>query len=807
MSQLVNTAIDANDNHHSGIENSLTFAETVSPNFNASITNGRLNDLQHFIPDQSHGHYRQSPPVSLLGQGDGHDRNLRDSRKEQADLISANGLPMQFDADDGFPELDTHIALDVDLGDEDWYAQDVGTSNSPFLPNYNIASEVPQQPSSVLRDQMAVKMSEPIPTAQMTMEASMGYETRTGMVPEPLKNAFGITAEAVDADKSQVLSDTSEICTIPSSQASKATSPTDVEVPSTTSGRPSKRFLPDVPQTRYREDLRPKISIPTDLLPEDYARQCIVAAYSSRLNPYSLHPQEYALLRDHISHLQVTTYLNIRNGILRLWTRNPLILVTRAEAAGCAKDHRWIDVALLAHNWLIRNGYINFGCLELPEPKIDPKLGAAAIGGKRRKTIVVVGAGMSGLGCARQLEGLFAQYAERWQMNGEEPPKVIVLEGRKRIGGRIYSHELKIKGKPIPFRRTAEMGAQIVTGFEHGNPLNFIVRGQLALPYHGLKDNSVLYDLDGTLVNKVQDVRAEKLFNDILERASVYRHKPVPPKTVEGDKELIDFARDPSGDGGKSISIIEDAAASLPLQGSGAESTRGGDIGLIPAGMDNLAGKANPAFENPCRISAASTARSMGWRLRGNCRNGQNLNLDPAVRSSAQPTLGPIMDEALKQYGDLVELNSQDMRLMNWHYANLEYANAVNVKELSLSGWDQDIGNEFEGEHSEIIGGYLQVPRGIMQFPTKLDVRRGKIVQSIIYTADSDAEPGAKITCADGEVIEADMVVATIPLGVLKSGAVRFEPSLPDWKIGAIQRLGFGTLNKVLPPWHFCYSC
>src|SRR5437667_3899478 len=101
MSQLVNTAIDMNSSPHSNLENSLTFAETVSPNLNASITNGKPNDLHHFIPYKSHSHFQQSPSCSLLGQGDGQDRSLH---KEQADFILADDLPVHFDADDGFPE-------------------------------------------------------------------------------------------------------------------------------------------------------------------------------------------------------------------------------------------------------------------------------------------------------------------------------------------------------------------------------------------------------------------------------------------------------------------------------------------------------------------------------------------------------------------------------------------------------------------------------------------------------------------------------------------------------------------------------
>jgi hypothetical protein len=46
--------------------------------------------------------------------------------------------------------------------------------------------------------------------------------------------------------------------------------------------------------------------------------------------------------------------------------------------------------------------------------------------------------------------------------------------------------------------------------------------------------------------------------------------------------------------------------------------------------------------------------------------------------------------------------------------------------------------------------------------------------------------------------MDADAVVVTLPLGVLKAGMVRFDPPLPPRKQSAIDRLGFGALNKVL---------
>jgi len=156
------------------------------------------------------------------------------------------------------------------------------------------------------------------------------------------------------------------------------------------------------------------------------------------------------------------------------------------------------------------------------------------------------------------------------------------------------------------------------------------------------------------------------------------------------------------------------------------------------------------------------------------------------------------MDEIIVRSRQQLPLSAQEMRLLHWHYANLEYGNAVNVDQLSLGGWDQDQGNEFEGRHSEIKGGYSQLSRALFKHPTTLDVRLGKAVRDVRYTPNSIGQsPSATIHCEDGEVFQADHIVSTIPLGVLKEQRVAFDPPLPAWKSEAMQRLGFGVLNKV----------
>jgi monoamine oxidase len=102
-----------------------------------------------------------------------------------------------------------------------------------------------------------------------------------------------------------------------------------------------------------------------------------------------------------------------------------------------------------------------------------------------------------------------------------------------------------------------------------------------------------------------------------------------------------------------------------------------------------------------------------------------------------------------------------------------------------------------------IVGGYGQFAKGLASNPTVLDIRYNQCVDKISYsqiqnrrTPELD-EPPVTITCSNAQTFQADAVVFTASLGVLKSSNVTFEPELPEQKRSAISRLGFGLLNKV----------
>jgi len=90
-----------------------------------------------------------------------------------------------------------------------------------------------------------------------------------------------------------------------------------------------------------------------------------------------------------------------------------------------------------------------------------------------------------------------------------------------------------------------------------------------------------------------------------------------------------------------------------------------------------------------------------------------------------------------------------------------------------------------------IANGFDKMVRGLSSY---LEVLTEREVSEIEHTKD-----GVRVHVrGGGEGIEADAVLVSVPLGVLKAKSIAFNPPLPPWKRQAIERLGFGPIEKVV---------
>ncbi|KAH0503175.1 Lysine-specific histone demethylase 1A, partial [Microtus ochrogaster] len=122
----------------------------------------------------------------------------------------------------------------------------------------------------------------------------------------------------------------------------------------------------------------------------------------------------------------------------------------------------------------------------------------------------------------------------------------------------------------------------------------------------------------------------------------------------------------------------------------------------------------------------------------------------------------------------------------------------VKSKHRDLTALCKDDDFEFTGSHLTVRNGYSCVPVALAE---GLDIKLNTAVRQVRYTA-SGCEVIAVNTRSTSQtfIYKCDAVLCTLPLGVLKQQppAVQFVPPLPEWKTSAVQRMGFGNLNKVV---------
>ncbi|KAL4433102.1 hypothetical protein ABPG77_006529 [Micractinium sp. CCAP 211/92] len=168
---------------------------------------------------------------------------------------------------------------------------------------------------------------------------------------------------------------------------------------------------------------------------------------------------------------------------------------------------------------------------------------------------------------------------------------------------------------------------------------------------------------------------------------------------------------------------------------------------------------------------------------------------EAAVAAGAELVVQPAAEAAEGAEGSApLPIGPDQRRLLHWHWANLEYGCSARLEEISAPCWNQDEdAGGFGGAHCMVVGGYDQVFKA-------LAATLGDCIRMGTPVVEIRDEPGSPVVVVtgSGEELRCDAVIVTAPLGVLKAGAIRFVPELPGWKQEAVNRLGFGDLNKVV---------
>ncbi|CAM6030844.1 unnamed protein product [Sphagnum balticum] len=282
-------------------------------------------------------------------------------------------------------------------------------------------------------------------------------------------------------------------------------------------------------------------------------------------------------------------------------------------------------------------------------------------------TVVVIGAGFGGLAAARFLQN--------------SNFKVVVLESRDRIGGRVLTdHSF---GFPV------DMGASWLHGVCKDNPLATVI-AKLHLPlYRTCEEKSVLYD---------HDLESYALFD-------MEGHQ-VPQALVVEVGEVFEC-------------LLEETK------------------------------KIRQEYPNDMSVSKA-------------------------------------MDMVLERRPELRQ-EGMAHKVLQWYLCRMEGWFATDADNISVQSWDEE--DLLQGGHGLMVQGYQPV---IISLSEGLDIRLNHRVTKVNRRLH-----GVRVTTENGKTFDADAVIVTVPLGVLKANVLQFEPRLPNWKEAAIADMGIGNENKI----------
>ena len=419
------------------------------------------------------------------------------------------------------------------------------------------------------------------------------------------------------------------------------------------------------------------------------------AAFQSRVPNDKMTQVEAACFPDFVTPLaSQKLFVQLRNRILQLWLENPKQQLVASDCLGRLTPPWDSDKQLVTriHAFLERHGYINFGIYK----RVAPPAPAGPTKGK----VMVIGAGIAGLTAAQQLKSF-----------GME---VVVVEARDRVGGRIATFR---KGPYI-----ADLGAMVVTGLG-GNPITVLSK-QVNMELSKISQKCPLYESNGNTVPKDKDEMVEREFNRLLEATSYLSHQ-------------LDFNYCNS----QPVSLGECIEWVIKLQEKNVKEKQMKYYKDIIAVQENL--KTNQASLISVKDKIAEIHREY--------KELEDVNPRDVTQEFAYRTKLRDLQESTKEFDKLVKeekeledkleelegnppsdvyLSSRDRQIIDWHFANLEFANATPLNNLSLKHWDQDDGFAFTGSHLTVRNGYSCVPVALSE---GLDIKLNTAVRQIRY--------------------------------------------------------------------------
>lgn len=391
------------------------------------------------------------------------------------------------------------------------------------------------------------------------------------------------------------------------------------------------------------------------------------------------------------------------------------------------------------------------------------------------RKILIIGSGISGLAAARELK--------------HRGYDVLVVEARGRVGGRLKGEPLLLKDG----KHDVDLGGALIHGIED-NPV-YKVTTQMGVPLHEVSDYCLLLNENGWPFDPKEDEKLSTLYNECLDEA--FRRVEEDKTSKENFGVLFDRVCRERG--------VKNTHPLLKWHQANLELPTGADFHQLGYTWND---------DEAYGFEGAHAAVEPSWNyIMSELADGLDIMYDAPVRKvqvvlpSGESPKSFLDTPAVPQLDEKDEEESDQspvkiLTRTEWRKAPKMKTSAKTPQRQSrrIRGDDATVRRSSRANKGVIQKLTIGHDTGVFSYDDP-DAKPLTPRKKRKQPADSAGGCRIQVTLKNGKILEADAVVCTLPLGILKLSPtspehVQFAPPLPLAKQQAIQELGCGLLNK-----------
>ncbi len=155
------------------------------------------------------------------------------------------------------------------------------------------------------------------------------------------------------------------------------------------------------------------------------------------------------------------------------------------------------------------------------------------------------------------------------------------------------------------------------------------------------------------------------------------------------------------------------------------------------------------------------------------------------------------IEDLYQSYIEEKKPNDIDKNILD-HFFRIELESEEGNSINKVSAKYIEHGEEFDGEDHLTPSGFIKIFEHLAE---DLDIKFNTIVTEV---KQKEGDKSLVLT-KEGKEYESDFVLVTVPLGCLKNKTIKFTPELSSNKQTAIEKIAFGTLEKIVIEFSECF--